>query len=197
MGIELQRKRALTEQGDDSRRFRVMLVGEPGIDGVFRHFEALARYLCSHGVHTDLAYSSVRGSPALSELVRFIEEHGASTLDLRTGGWPGPRDIPAFSALLRFVKRRRPNVVHAHSSKAGALVRTLRLVGIRMPLFYTPHAYYGMGRPRTLPTLMFDVIEALLSRVGQTINVSISGGSVCKRQALSSQSPPACYSERD
>ena len=151
-----------------------MLVGEPGIDGVFRHVEALARYLCSHGVHTDLAYSSVRGSPALHELVRFIEEQGGNTLDLRTGSWPGPRDILALSALLRFVKRQRPDVVHAHSSKAGALVRALRLVGVRLPLFYTPHAYYGMGRNRTPLSLLFDLIEALLSRVGQTINVSSS-----------------------
>ena len=174
MAVGSQCHRALEPERQNPPPFRVMLVGEPGVDGVFRHFEALAHYLCSHGVHTDLAYSSVRGSPALCELVRFIENHRGRTLDLRTGSWPGPGDMPAFSALLRFVKQRRPNVVHAHSSKAGALVRALRLFGVRLPLFYTPHAYYGMARRYTPLPLLFDAIEALLSRVGQTINVSIT-----------------------
>ena len=51
-----------------------MIVSEPGIDGVFRHVEALARFLCSRGVDTDLAYSSIRGSDALRELIRGVEE---------------------------------------------------------------------------------------------------------------------------
>jgi glycosyltransferase involved in cell wall biosynthesis len=152
--------------------FRVLLVGEPGIDGVFRHFEALARYLCARRVQTDLAYSSIRGSPALGDLVQFIETEGGRTLDLHTGNWPGGRDIPAFRALLRFVGTRRPDVVHAHSSKAGALVRAMRFRGIKLPLFYTPHAYYGMSRHHFPLPLLFDGIEACLSRIGQTINVS-------------------------
>ena len=164
--------RTLSEERTDLHPLRVMLVGEPGIDGVFRHFEALARYLCSQGVQTDLAYSSVRSSDALCELIQFVEEHCGKTLDLLTGNWPGLTDISAFGALHRFVEERRPDVLHAHSSKAGALVRALRFRGVRQPLFYTPHAYYGMGRRGFPLSLLFDGIETLLSRVGQTINVS-------------------------
>jgi len=162
----------LSEKKSESGSLRVMIVSEPGIDGVFRHVEALARFLCSQGVHTDLAYSSIRGSDALRELIRFVEEHGGYTLDLKTGSWPGPGDLPAFFALLRFVKQRRPHLLHAHSSKAGALVRAMRFRGMEVPLFYTPHAYYGMGRRRSPLPLLFDWIEASLSRVGRTINVS-------------------------
>ncbi len=167
--------RASPEERKDPRPFRVLLVGEPGIDGVFRYVEALAHYLCARGIDTDLAYSSLRACPALHELVQFIEARGGKTLDLRTGNWPGWTDIPAFEALLRFVRHRRPDVVHAHSSKAGALVRALRFRGIKLPLFYTPHAYYGMSRPsrrRSPFPFLFDVVEAFLSRIGQTINVS-------------------------
>jgi glycosyltransferase involved in cell wall biosynthesis len=167
--------RVLAEERKDSPPFRVLLVSEPGVDGVFRYVEALAHYLCARGINTDLAYSSFRSGPALHELVQFIETRGGKTLDLRTGNWPGWTDIPAFDALLRFVRHRRPDVVHAHSSKAGALVRALRFRGIKLPLFYTPHAYYGMSRPnrrRSPSPFFFDVVEAFLSRIGQTINVS-------------------------
>ncbi|HEY5812121.1 MAG TPA: glycosyltransferase, partial [Terrimicrobiaceae bacterium] len=164
--------KVLPEERRPLPSFRVMLVGEPGLDGVFRHLEALAHYLCSREIQTDLAYSSIRGSPALHELVHFIEAHGGKTLDLRTGNRPALSDIPAFNALLRFVENRRPDVLHAHSSKAGALVRAMRVRGMRLPIFYTPHAYYGMGRRRSPLPLLFDSIEALLSRIGRTINVS-------------------------
>jgi hypothetical protein len=117
-----------------------MLVSEPGIDGVFRYVESLTRYLLSQGVHVDLAYSSVRGSNDLWDLMEVVEEHGGRTLDLRTGRRPELRDLAAWAVLLRFTKERRPDVIHAHSSKAGALVRAMRFRGVKVPIVYTPHA---------------------------------------------------------
>ena len=105
-------------------------------------------------------------------LLRSSEEYGGRTLDLRTGRRPELRDFAAWADLLRFTKERLPDVIHAHSSKAGALVRAMRFRGVNVPIFYTPHAYFGMSRKKSPLIALFDGIEAFLCRVGKTINVS-------------------------
>jgi len=151
---------------------RVLLVSEPGVDGVFRHVEALAAFLLERGHGVDLAYSDVRGSDRLLKLVADIETAGGRTLNLRVGNGPGPRDVGALMRLRGLVKAARPEVIHAHSSKAGVLVRALRCLGVRQPLFYTPHAYYGLAGKGGMKSALFNSIEAVLGRIGTTINLS-------------------------
>ncbi len=151
---------------------RVMLVTEPGVDGVFRHVEALAHYLLAQGHRVDLVYSGVRGSDRLGELVDRVAAAGGRILNLSVSNVPGPRDLPALLSLRRLVADADPDVIHAHSSKAGALVRALRAMGVRQPLFYTPHAYYGMCEPSGLKAHIFSGIERMLGRVGTTFNLS-------------------------
>jgi glycosyltransferase involved in cell wall biosynthesis len=43
------------------------------------------------------------------------------------------------------MRQLRPDIVHAHSSKAGALARLARLSQPRTPLLYTPHGYAFAG----------------------------------------------------
>ncbi len=156
----------------------VLLVSEPGVDGVFRHVEALAGFLLDAGVRVSLAYSSVRGSPALDRLVGEVARRGGGrTLDLRVGNAPGPRDALTFARLAALARAERPDVVHAHSSKAGALARALPATGVRARFFYTPHAYYQMHEPPGRGGLkrgVFEGVERVLGRVGTTINSSAS-----------------------
>ncbi len=151
---------------------RILLVTEPGVDGVFRHVEALAHFLLAQGHRVDLAYSSVRGSDALGELVARVIASGGRTLDLGVSNGPGPHDLPALFRLRRLVSAACPDVIHGHSSKAGALVRALRAMGVRQPLFYTPHAYYGLCGPAGLKAKIFGGIERLLGGTGTTFNLS-------------------------
>lgn len=150
----------------------VLLVIEPGVDGAFRHVEGLCRFLFTRDVTVHLAYSSVRGSDGLDELVRAVGERGGRTLDLRVGNAPQPADAKAFRALRRLARTLRPEVIHAHSSKAGVLVRLLALSGVGARYFYTAHAYYGMGGVRDPKTVLFNALETAFGRVGTTINIS-------------------------
>ena len=71
-------------------------------------------------------------------------------LNLGVRNAPQPRDLPAVARLRAMIRKVRPDVVHAHSSKAGALVRGLGLFGMlghRAQVFYTPHSYYLMHAP--------------------------------------------------
>jgi glycosyltransferase involved in cell wall biosynthesis len=151
---------------------RILLVSEPGVDGVFRHVEALAHFLLARHHEVHLAYSDVRGSDRLRKLVADVTAAGGSTLNLGVGNGPGPRDLPALVELSKMVQEVNPDLIHGHSSKAGALVRALAFLGERRPLFYTPHAYYGMAGGSGPKAMLFNGVERLLGRIGTTINLS-------------------------
>ena len=50
------------------------------------------------------------------------------------------KDIAAFFEIRKIAKEIKPDIIHLHSSKAGALGR-FAFSGKRVPLFYTPHGY--------------------------------------------------------
>ncbi|HWA08589.1 MAG TPA: glycosyltransferase family 4 protein [Opitutaceae bacterium] len=151
---------------------KVLLVTEPGVDGVFRYVEALCHYLDGEGVGVNLAYSDRRGSDRLPKLVAWVEQRGGRTTNLRTGNHPAPADFRAFWSLLRLAREVRPDVVHSHSSKAGVLARLLPLGGIRAVQFYHPHAYVGMRPKRAALDPLYNLVEAVLGRTAHTISVS-------------------------
>ncbi len=150
---------------------RILLISEPGLDGVFRHVESVIYFLLENGVEVDLAYSSKRGSAQLSALIQKVESNGGETLDLKTGNSPSFADLSAYRRLYAFAKRRRPSVTHAHSSKAGALARLLPH-SVSGQVFYTPHAYYGLGNSGGVKTLLFNSIERFLGPRGISIHLS-------------------------
>lgn len=162
---------------------QILLVTEPGVDGVFRHVEALASFLMERGHRIHLAYSDVRGSDRLAELVTKVSAAGGGTVNLAVGNAPGLGDVAALMKLRRLVQEARPDVIHAHSSKAGALARALVLLGVRQPVFYTPHAYYGLSGKGGMKSRVFNAVEAVFGRSGTTINLS-EGERAFARDAL-------------
>lgn len=50
------------------------------------------------------------------------------------------KDIATFFEIRKIAKEIKPDIIHLHSSKAGALGR-FAFSGKRVPLFYTPHGY--------------------------------------------------------
>jgi glycosyltransferase involved in cell wall biosynthesis len=51
------------------------------------------------------------------------------------------QDLAAFWKLYRLMRRERPDVVHAHSSKAGVLARAAAWLAGVPRIYYTPHGY--------------------------------------------------------
>jgi len=151
---------------------KILIVSEPGVNGVFRYVEALCDYLLSQGVELHFAYSDVRGSDRLPLLVNRVTAAGGATLNLRVDSRPTLRDFRALFQLWKLVRRVRPDVIHSHSSKAGGLARLLPLLGIRTSQYYQPHAYRGL-QPDAGPFVsIFNLAESLLGRTGRTVNIS-------------------------
>ncbi|HEX3730234.1 MAG TPA: glycosyltransferase [Opitutaceae bacterium] len=148
------------------------MVSEPGCDGVFRYVEGLCHFLAGEGVQLHLAYSDVRSSDALPHLIAFIERQGGATLNLRISNRPSAADLPAFWRLHRLVRAVRPDVIHSHSSKAGALARGLAYAGIRAVQVYQPHAYVGMRPDPGRIDFAYNAVESRLGRGAHTLTCS-------------------------
>jgi glycosyltransferase involved in cell wall biosynthesis len=150
----------------------VLVVSEPGVDGVFRYVDTLCHFLWQQGIGVHLAYSDRRGSDRLADLVDQVAARGGRTLNLRTANRPALADGRALGALLTLARDVRPDVIHTHSSKAGFLGRALRFCGVRAVQCYHPHAYVGMRpQPGRFDTI-YNFIEGAMGRLADTIVVS-------------------------
>lgn len=74
------------------------------------------------------------------------------------------KDIRAFFEIKKIARDVEPDIIHLHSSKAGALGRMAfneyKVNGKSIPLFYTPHGYsFLMKNHSALKRLVYKLIE--------------------------------------
>jgi glycosyltransferase involved in cell wall biosynthesis len=115
---------------------RLLLCTQPTDGGVGRHVRDLLNNLGGSG------WEVVLCAPAVPSGVTAPVSH----VPLDLGRALSPRDdLAAVARLSKIVQRVRPQIVHAHSSKAGAIARLARVSHPRTPVVYTPHGYAFAG----------------------------------------------------
>jgi len=115
---------------------RVLLCTQPTDGGVGRHVCDLIEGLTAKGDEIILC------SPAIPRGLRQPVVH--IRLDLRRAIAPRA-DLPALARFVRIARDAQPDLIHAHSSKAGAIARLARPFSPRVPVLYTPHGYAFAG----------------------------------------------------
>jgi glycosyltransferase involved in cell wall biosynthesis len=84
------------------------------------------------------------------------------TLVRRISPW---NDLKAFLAILRHLRRLRPDIIHTHTSKAGLLGRLAAWL-VRIPVVvHTPHGHVFYGHFGPLLSHVFLLVERVLSRI--------------------------------
>lgn len=86
-------------------------------------------------------------------------------------------DLKAFKEVYKNLKNIKPDIVHCHSSKAGAIGRIVgKIIGIKN-IYYTPHAYV-MQNPNisNKKKVVYSIIEKYLSKIFTTKNINVSYG---------------------
>lgn len=80
-----------------------------------------------------------------------------------------PRDLKALNALVKILRRERPQIVHTHTAKAGFVGRVAaRLAGVPIVIHtYHGHVLHGYYGPRK--TEMLRRMEASLARISDHI----------------------------
>jgi glycosyltransferase involved in cell wall biosynthesis len=116
---------------------RVLIVYQPTDGGVGRHVADIAAGLADHG------YEAVLCGPGPPEQLRH-RDPPIRRLELQRAVAPRA-DLANLRAFMRIAGEVKPDIVHAHSSKAGAIARLGRLARPRTPVLYTPHGYSFAG----------------------------------------------------
>lgn len=146
----------------------IALILETSGGGSGRHVLDLAEGLAAAGQRVTVIWSERRAQEDFRD--RLLGLSGVRALSLPMERSVGAHDLTSLRALTALLRRQGPfDVLHGHSSKAGALVRLLprRIPGARI---YTPHAFRTMD-----PTMgargrrVYGTIERLLARRGDRI----------------------------
>ena len=151
-----------------AQRLRVLLVLEAAGGGAGRHVLDLARGLLRRNHNVCLVWSPDRADPRFSDALETLNGISIHTLPMCRS--VGPADIRHAQELRRLIDRLGPfDLVHAHSSKAGALLR-LALLRSSTPRVYTPHAFITLD-PELNPVArgVYTAAEWLLARTGGLI----------------------------
>jgi glycosyltransferase involved in cell wall biosynthesis len=126
---------------------RILLVHQPIDGGVGRHVLDLFEGLTERG------YDALLCGPAMPSASRLLSDDppspvaatAARHLPLAMERSVSGADLAVLARYSRIVRAAKPDLVHAHSSKAGAIARLGKLVHPGIPVLYTPHGYAFAG----------------------------------------------------
>jgi glycosyltransferase involved in cell wall biosynthesis len=143
------------------------VIARLNMGGPALHVAYLTEGLASRGYETTLVAGSLaRGE----ESMQFVaEQHGVRVLpiaDLHREVSP-LRDLTATLRLTELIRRERPQIVHTHTAKAGALGRIAALLAGRpRPIIvHTFHGHVLRGYFGPVRTAAFRLVETLLARM--------------------------------
>jgi glycosyltransferase involved in cell wall biosynthesis len=134
-------------------RIRVIHVAEAA-GGVERYLQGLLKYSDHQSIEDILIcsqnYDTSKFKDIASKIYQVSMAHGISF----------SADRSAIKQIRKLVKKMEPDVVYAHSSKAGALTR-LACLGLKIPVIYNPHGWAFNMRQSKLKTCAYRLIEKI------------------------------------
>lgn len=162
---------------------RLLEVLEPSGGGSGRHFIDLCRGMQARGHSVHAVYSPTRAEDRFVEEIQSLGLAGLHAVAMARA--PGPSDLRAYGALRSLMHRAGPfDVIHGHSSKAGALLR-LRLPGRHVPRVYTPHAFRTMDPALgSVGRKIYGSIETVLARSFTDRLICVSADEYAHARAL-------------
>jgi glycosyltransferase involved in cell wall biosynthesis len=154
----------VSEAARPTRVLRVIArlnVGGPAIQAI-----TLSRLLDEHGYETRLIRG--REGPREGSMDALAEEYGVTPIDLPTLKRAiGFADLAALVFLVRQIRAWRPQVLHTHTAKAGALGRVAAVLaaGRRPPVIvHTFHGHVLTGYFSWPVSTAFTWVERILAR---------------------------------
>lgn len=152
---------------DATRPIRVLrVIARLNVGGPALHVSYLARGLAGRGYETTLVAGDVgRGEESMA----FVAEQAGVDV-VRLPGLSRElspiRDLVATVRLAGMIRRLRPDIVHTHTAKAGAVGRVaVLLAGRRRPVVvHTFHGHVLRGYFGTAGSWLFRAIETVLGR---------------------------------
>ena len=131
--------------------------------GTARHVLDLALVLSRRGYNVSLIYSKQRADGFFYEELKHLEHLGVAIYQIPMRREIGFWDIVHLITLRKLLLKKQFDVVHAHSSKAGALTR-IAMLGLKGLVEYTPHAIITLNTQLSVISRFFyKNVEKFLS----------------------------------
>lgn len=150
------------------RNLQILFVIETGGAGSGRHVIDLASALARDGHRIGIIYSTLRSEPWFESEIGKLDNVDTYCLPMHRE--PHRSDFRMVREIRNIIREEGPfDIVHGHSSKAGALCR-LAAIGTGCKTVYTPHAFVTMNYclPR-LKRLFYQLIELTLAPLADAI----------------------------
>ncbi len=161
------------EKVEMTERKKILFIVESMGGGVFTYIVALANELVNQ-YDMYVAYAVRRQTPADYKSYFDSRVHLLKVENFDRSINP----FKDFKAMLEIKKNKEqvnPDIIHLHSSKAGALGRVI-FDGKKTPMFYTPHAYsFLMKNHSKLKRMIFKTVETLCAKAN-CMTISCSRG---------------------
>ncbi len=158
-----------------NRPIRVLrIISRLNIGGPARHVVILSSHLDTGAFETVLASGTVKEYEG--DMSYLAREYGVAVHEIPSLGRELSLrdDVRSFFALLRIMRSFRPDIVHTHASKAGALGRAawLAAFGAGVPIIvHTFHGHVFRGYFGTRATSLVVAVERFLARFTKAIVV--------------------------
>jgi glycosyltransferase involved in cell wall biosynthesis len=138
----------------------LLIVTNADLAGAPIHVRDLALELHQRGNDVSVVFGEngvIKDALDKAGIKTFVLPSIRSNINLR-------QDICSVREFIRVVKAVRPDVIHAHSSKAGLIARIVGFY-LSIPVIYTVHGWgFGRGRRRIISAFVY-LTELMLSRI--------------------------------
>lgn len=150
---------------------RILYGLEAADGGALKHLMYLAVNLDKRRFDITVALSPVR-NPSIDSEICILRSSGIRVILLPMARNINPaKDWLSFVQVVRLISRLKPDIVHAHSSKAGVLFRLAAFL-LRTPkIYYTPHSFFFQGK-KGASRFFFSSIERMMAGITDRIIVS-------------------------
>lgn len=151
---------------------KILMITEPSGGGSGRHFVDLCRELKRIGHRVHAVYSPVRAEKEFIDELRALDLEAVDEIEMQRS--IGYQDIVSAYKLKKLINRHGPySIVHAHSSKAGAIARMVAPRSAAM--VYTPHAFRTMDPDiGAKGKAIYGTIERLLALAATDAVITVS-----------------------
>jgi glycosyltransferase involved in cell wall biosynthesis len=153
--------------------FQVLECGGPG--GTGNQVAAVCNGLDPRRFETTLIYAVRPGCSAEEYRAKAAGAKQAVFVPEMVRSISPANDWRAFRRLVALFRAEQPDVVHAHSSKAGILARWAAWIAGVPRVFYTPHGYGFLQQDHSpVKRALYRAVEAASSWIGTIVAVSPS-----------------------
>ncbi len=168
-----------------SKKKKVLHIVEAMGGGVFTYIVELANGMC-RDFDVTIAFG-IRSQTPENYVEYFDENVSLIQVNNFTRGLNPIKDLGSYFELRKIIKKVKPDIIHMHSSKAGAIGRMM-FSGKKYKMFYTPHGYsFLMGDVSGLKKKIFKYIEKICGN-GNCITVACGKSEWEKSRKVSKKS---------